>query len=90
MDIPKRHSSVSSYGVERHGRNLNPQASHDGVLLNKHTAFPSFDRVRVCQAKWILELPKALTTPQLPVLENVLMMSSKSDVIVRQELRRHI
>lgn len=44
----------------------------------------------VCQAKWILELPKALTTPQLPVLENVLMMSSKSDVIVRQELRRHI
>ena len=64
------------------------QRSHDGVLLNKHRLFPSFDRVCVKQVD--LTLPKAPTTPHLPVLEKILMMSSKKYVMGMQELRRHI
>lgn len=37
--------------------------------------------VTVCHSKWILELPKALATPHLPLLEKILMMSSSSDII---------
>jgi hypothetical protein len=60
-------------------RNLNSQASHDGVLLNnRHVSEFSI----ACVKQVDLQLPKALTNPTpVPVLEKILMMS-------RQE-RRH-